>query len=268
MRASLATLLLWSAGSVVLASCTKTCSYADKPQIIAHTGEPVGKEEMYNGVNLYISKPDCKKPRVGVLYLTDVFGIQLVQNKLLADSFARAGFLVVAPDMFNGTPAPMDFTTPGFNATEFTLAHGPNATDPILATAVAYLQTTGVQKIATAGYCYGGRYAFRMLAAGKGVDAGFAAHPSLLEDSEIMAITRPMSVAAAETDAMLLPARRSQIEAMLANTTQPYQVNLYGGTSHGFGVRANVSDPEQKFGKEAAFYQAVRWFDAWAGGAL
>jgi hypothetical protein len=55
---------------------------------------------------------------------------------------------------------------------------------------------------------------------------------------------------------------------MLANTSQPYQVNLYGGTSHGFGVRANVSDPEQKFGKEAAFYQAVRWFNVWAGGTL
>ncbi len=67
---------------------------------------------------------------------------------------------------------------------------------------------------------------------------------------------------------MLLPSRRSLIEAMLGNTGQPYQVNLYGGTSHGFGVRANVSDPEQKFGKEAAFYQAVRWFNAWAGGAL
>lgn len=170
--------------------------------------------------------------------------------------------------MFNGTPAPMDFDTPGFNATEFTIAHGPNATDPILDTAVAYLKTTGVEKIAATGYCYGGRYTFRMLAAGRGVDAGFAAHPSLLEDSEIMAITRPISVAAAETDAMLLPERRSQIEAMLVDTAQPYQVNLYSGTSHGFGVRGNVSDPQQKFGKETAFYQAVRWFDAWAGGAL
>ncbi|KAK4038068.1 dienelactone hydrolase family-domain-containing protein [Parachaetomium inaequale] len=268
MRTSLATLLLWSVGSITSVDCAENCSYEEKPQIIAHTGNPVGKEQMYNGVNLYISQPSCKKPKVGVLYLTDVFGIQLAQNKLLADSFARAGFLVVAPDMFDGKPAPMDFDTPGFNATEFTLAHGPNATDPILAKAVAYLQTTGVDKIATTGYCYGGRYAFRMLAAGKGVDAGFAAHPSLLEDVEIAAITKPMSVAAAETDAMLLPARRSEIEAMLVNTAQPYQVNLYSGTSHGFGVRANVSDPEQKFGKETAFYQAVRWFEAWAGGAL
>ncbi|KAK4232835.1 dienelactone hydrolase family-domain-containing protein [Achaetomium macrosporum] len=261
MRTSLATLLLWGVGPLASVAFAKVCSYGDKPQIIAHAGEPVGQEKMYNGVNLYISKPSCKKPKVGVLYITDVFGIQHVQNKLLADSFARAGFMVVAPDMFDGKPAPMDFNMPGFNATEFTLKHGPNATDPILAKAVAYPQTTGVEKIAATGYCYGGRYAFR-------VDAGFAAHPSLLENAEIEAITRPMSVAAAEIDAMMSPARRSQIEAMLANTTQPYQVNLYGGTSHGFGVRANVSNPEEKFGKEAAFYQAVRWFDAWAGGAL
>ena len=63
---------------------------------------------------------------------------------------------------------------------------------------------------------------------------------------------------------MMPPARRSEIEALLQNTTLPYQVALYGGTSHGFGVRANVSDPQQRFGKESAFFQAVRWFDAWA----
>lgn len=60
------------------------------------------------------------------------------------------------------------------------------------------------------------------------------------------------------------PARRSQIEALLQQTKKTYQVSLYSGTSHGFGVRANVSDPVQKFGKETAFLQAVRWFEAWS----
>ena len=115
----------------------------------------------------------------------------------LADSFARAGYLTVAPDMFNNDPAPADLATPGFNATAWTLLHSPPAVDPILAKGVAYLQSRGINKIATTGYCYGGRYAFRLLAPGKGVDAGFAAHPSLLENSEILAITKPISVAAA-----------------------------------------------------------------------
>jgi dienelactone hydrolase len=116
----------------------------------------------------------------------------------LADSFARAGYLTVAPDLFNGTPAPEDLNAPGFNATQFISQHDVNVTDPIITTAVDYLRKElGVKKIATTGYCFGGRYAFRFLAAGKGADAAFAAHPSLLMDDEILAITGPASVAAA-----------------------------------------------------------------------
>jgi dienelactone hydrolase len=99
--------------------------------------------------------------------------------------------------MFEGDPAPFDLATPGFNATEWTLLHNPTVIDPILAKAVAYLQSKGITRIATTGYCFGGRYAFRLLASGTGVKAGFAAHPSLLEDGEITAITGPISVAAA-----------------------------------------------------------------------
>lgn len=50
---------------------------------------------------------------------------------------------------------------------------------------------------------------------------------------------------------------------MLNQTAHPYQVTIYSGTFHGFGTRANISVPEQKFGKEEAFFQAVRWFKAW-----
>lgn len=59
-------------------------------------------------------------------------------------------------------------------------------------------------------------------------------------------------------------ARRAEIEALLGATGQPFSLALYGGTSHGFGVRANISDPQQKYGKEEAFFQAVRFFDTWA----
>jgi hypothetical protein len=49
MRTFLAPLLLWSAGSLASLACAKQCSYVDMPQIIAHTGTPVGKEKMYDG---------------------------------------------------------------------------------------------------------------------------------------------------------------------------------------------------------------------------
>ncbi|KAM7219479.1 putative dienelactone hydrolase [Rhypophila decipiens] len=235
---------------------------------------------------MYISQPDEErrraKPDTAVLYLTDVFGLPLLENKLqvqasyigfmlerlmltlnrLADSFARAGYLTVAPDLFSGDPALGDINVPGFNTSAFLANHGPEVTDPIIASTISYLRNElGIKKIATTGYCYGGRYAFRFIAQGKGADVAYAAHPSLLGNDEILAIKGPAAIGAAENDGMMPPARRAEIESLLGQAKQPFQVNLYSGTSHGFGVRANVSDPVQKFGKEGAFYQAVRWFD-------
>jgi dienelactone hydrolase len=104
----------------------------------------------------------------------------------------------MAPDLFNGTPAPSDLNDPTFNTTAFLAAHGPDAVEPLIARAIAYLRAApGVERVAATGYCYGGRYAFRSVARGKGADAAFAAHPSLLEDAEILAINGPASVAAA-----------------------------------------------------------------------
>lgn len=233
-------------------------------------------------VTLYVTGEPSDK---AVLYLTDIFGIQLLQNRLLADSFGRAGYFVVAPDLFNGTPSTLDLNemSPA-QLDSFLAAVTPEETDALIATGVDYLRNVkNITKIATTGYCFGGRYAFRWLSGDKGLKVGFAAHPSNLQDSEINAITGAVGVAAAgaltsnsasiglrihsnrylDGDTMMPPERRSQIEALLLNTTQPYTLSLYGSVSHGFGVRANVSDPRQKFGKEQAFFQAVRWFDTW-----
>lgn len=182
----------------------------------------------------------------------------------LADSFARAGYLTIAPDLFNNAHATGDINVPGFNTSAFIAAHGPDVTDPIIAKAIDHARTKlGVKKIGLTGYCFGGRYAFRFVSAGKGGDAAFTAHPSLLGDEEVKAVVGPVAIAAAETDSMLNAARRGEVEKLLVGAKVPYQVSLYSGTSHGFGVRANVSVPVQKFGKEEAFLQAVRWFDQW-----
>lgn len=58
------------------------CPVADT-SIVAHLGTPVGKVEAHNGYNMYITKPEMEMNITkAVLYLTDVFGIQLTQNKL------------------------------------------------------------------------------------------------------------------------------------------------------------------------------------------
>jgi dienelactone hydrolase len=70
-----------------------------------------------------------------------------------------------------------------------------------------------------------------------------------------------VSVAAADQDTLFTTEARHAAEGVLLATGEKYQVSLYSGTQHGFGVRVSLSDESQKWAKEQAFLQAVRWFD-------
>ena len=75
------------------------------------------------------------------------------------------------------------------------------------------------------------------------------------------AISGPLSIAAAETDAIFPSEKRHKSEVILKDTKQPYQINLFSGVSHGFSVRCDTSKPIEKFAKEQAFLQGVVWFN-------
>lgn len=94
-----------------------------------------------------------------------------------------------------------------------------------------------------------------------GIDVGYFAHPSFVEEEELASITGPLSIAAAETDTIFTTEYRHKSEGILKETGQPYQINLYSGVEHGFSVRGDVNNRVIKFAKEQAFLQAVQWFD-------
>ena len=84
------------------------------------------------------------------------------------------------------------------------------------------------------GYCFGAKYIVRHLqpSAGK-IDCGYVAHPSFVTAEELRAIKGPLSIAAAETDAIFPAEKRHESEVILRETGQPYQINLYSGVTHG-----------------------------------
>lgn len=93
-----------------------------------------------------------------------------------------------------------------------------------------------------------------------GIDVGFVAHPSFVEEAELSAITGPLSVAAAELDDLFTVEQRHKSEEILRKTKLEFQISLFSGVHHGFAVRGDPNDKKQLFARDQAFIQAVTWF--------
>jgi dienelactone hydrolase len=117
------------------------------------------------------------------------------------------------------------------------------------------------------------------------LDVGYTAHPSFVTEEELAAIAGPLSICASgtifltalsrssyldghmltqfntEIDQIFTTELRHKSEGILIKTGQNWQINLYSGVTHGFAVRADLSNKHHKFAKEQAFCQAVNWFN-------
>jgi len=173
------------------------------------------------------------------------------------------------PDIFHGDPAPDMLLMSAEERAKFDFQawiakHPPSRVETVIETTIKEMRSSmGVKKIGAVGYCFGGRYVMRFLASGRGVDAGFAAHPSLVESGDVEAIVAPLSIAAAEMDRAFPAEKRRETEDILFRKDVPYQLTLYGDCEHGFAVRCDLKDQKKKFAKESAYFQAIRWFDEW-----
>lgn len=231
-------------------------------------------------VSTYIAYPPDRSTKNAILFLTDGNGHRFINAHLMADQFAARGFLVVMPDLFHGDPIPVDYG-PDFDIMGWYNQHLPPRVDPIIDAILGEMRTTlACQQVGAVGYCFGGKYVCRYLKAGK-LNAGFVAHPTMVTVKELEGVEGPLSIAAASElsrtvysptllvmltngqviDPVFTTANRHESEAILARVDVPFQINLFSDVEHGFAVRCDLAEPRQRFAKEAAFEQAVAWFD-------
>ncbi|EME85215.1 uncharacterized protein MYCFIDRAFT_61202 [Pseudocercospora fijiensis CIRAD86] len=236
---------------------------------VKHEGEAKGKLETIGDISTYIVGP---KSSTAILILTDVIGHKFLNAQLIADQFAANGYYVIMPDLFEGDPVPLN--RPGdFDIMKWLQTSGPSQghttkqVDPIVEKVIKYMKgELGITKIGGVGYCFGAKYVARFMTGGKGLDVGYMAHPSFVDADEVKALTGPLSIAAAETDQIFPAEKRRETEDILRGMKIPYQISLYSDVEHGFAVRADTTKAAVKFAKEAAFLQAVCWFDEFLRG--
>ncbi|PYH89487.1 alpha/beta-hydrolase [Aspergillus ellipticus CBS 707.79] len=180
-----------------------------------HAGRPTGTVEPLHGLDVYVTG-NRTNPRAIIVIYSDIFGIPLPNNRLIADAYAASGeYLVYLPDFFQGDPVPLnsvDVLLPVDANQQSTFAkytgmlalapsfmlwltrHRKAATHTVCTDFLARLRrdTPPERKIGMVGFCWGGKYALRagrernMITVGTGpeekkvplIDAIVALHPS------------------------------------------------------------------------------------------
>ncbi|KAI8985543.1 alpha/beta-hydrolase [Trametes punicea] len=234
---------------------------------VRHEGTPEGQFTKVGGVDSYVATPKIDYPKdKAILFLTDVFGLKLQNNLLLADDFARNGFKVIVPDILEGDALPEDALNSGnFDLGAWLAKHPADRVANITRTVLNALKAEGVTKVATVGYCFGARPSFD-LAFNNEVQVVAVSHPSLLQipaDLEKYASQSraPLLINSCETDSQFPQEAQAKADEILGGGKfQPGYVRTYWeGCTHGFAVRGDMSNPKVKAGKEGAFKATVEF---------
>ncbi|KAH8915946.1 hypothetical protein BT69DRAFT_1271060 [Atractiella rhizophila] len=246
-------------------------------------GTPNGTMQTINGVPTYVTinkKP--KQDRTALIYLTDVFGLPEVNNKLLADDFSEF-FDVYAPDYLRGDPVPLsELNDP--NVADFLnvwkLNHTEEVTFPVIENLIDGLKKKGYKRFVSTGYCFGGTsFAAPFLddpltpisagpqaiklASQNLVSASTTSHPSLLTLPDDFVNLRNSSHAPFQINAIIDDffnlTSQVMVDQIMEGYTPGYDRNVFIGVPHGFAIRGNMSDPLERAAKETAFVNAVNW---------
>jgi carboxymethylenebutenolidase len=110
-----------------------------------------------NELDAYVAKPEGE-PIAGLVVIQEIFGVnQQIRN--VADSYAKQGFLVAAPAIFDRFEKNVDLGYEGDDlkkAYELYQKLDPAKAAEDVAAAIEYLRAQTGKKVGTVGFCFGG----------------------------------------------------------------------------------------------------------------
>lgn len=197
----------------------------------------------------YVVYPEVEHKAGTVLVIHEIFGLtDWVRG--VADDLAARGFIAVAPDLLSGH-GPNGGRTKDFPSVEATREAisklQPKAVTVDLAAAADHVRKLPAAngKLAVAGFCWGGKEAFRFAIDGKDVAAAWVFYGAGPDD--VTAVKAPVHGFYAENDARI-GATVPDTTAKMKAAGKPFEPVTYKGAGHGF-MRAGedpAGSPENK----------------------
>ncbi|MCD7107773.1 dienelactone hydrolase family protein [Rhizobium sp. DKSPLA3] len=194
-------------------------------------------------IDAYKAEPEGP-PRGGVVVLQEIFGVN-AHIKRVADRFAREGYLVIAPALFDRVEHGVEL---GYAAEEFPAAVGlvqrvDHAKTPLdVAAAVTAASEGG--KVAVVGYCWGGSLAYQAACSTDGVAAAVGYYGGNIAKSLDRRPTVPVMLHLGERDDHIPMSDVAAIKAALPDVP----IFTYDA-GHGFNCDARASFDEPSAAK-------------------
>ncbi|KAK6529066.1 hypothetical protein TWF694_004285 [Orbilia ellipsospora] len=208
---------------------TETAASKDDFSASAHlrTKTPDGKFEDIFGRRTYVApSPDGLKTKT-IIYITDMFGVDLMNHQLMADTYAKGGFHVYMPDFLDGDGLPAEFMQTAEpkladqekmtviektkNQATLMATMGPKGikhreaiAKPKIDAFIADLRKdTSISKIGIIGTCWGGRHAVLQAHQDTGISAVAALQPSFTATADWEPVSVPIYLAFGDKDTLV-----------------------------------------------------------------
>ncbi|CAK7894100.1 hypothetical protein CAAN1_02S01134 [[Candida] anglica] len=227
---------------------------------INHIGTPIGLFKDVYGLNTYQIGEQYGTEKV-IVFLTDVFGHQYMNNCLVADRLSeKAKALVLVPDILQNDP--ISSKTDLFNRYEkWLVAHGVEKTSNIVQGFLSRLRSeTKTKYVFGIGHCFGARYVVRNLSDSGLFDSGAIAHPANVSIEEVESVVSPILISTAAVDPYFSDILREKTIEILTRNEVWYQLTIFQGVDHGFAARGNPNDKKVVYSQGKVISDQIEFF--------
>lgn len=191
----------------------------------------------------YLCRPSGDGASAGVIVLQEWWGLE-PHIKDIAERYARAGFVALAPDLYHG-----NVTAEPDEARKLAMGMDRDRAIKEIASSIRYLKAQSYVsgKVGTVGYCMGGGLSITAACNIQEVDASIIYYGGSPSAEDLAKVTVPVLGLYGGADGGVPVSTATALSEALEKNGTPYDVHIYGGAPHAF-----FNDTRESYREEAA----------------